>query len=197
MVQEDDEEDNDYFGIPDISDLHFQEWCDIDTLTKVNVASVLQVLLKRIKVNKVLGVNNKENIEYSSKSYDHTHRKQFLNFGAKREILSDLKVKDGLCLLLYYLDSISQVKSEYPYIYGDYDIKSSPSPNYSKFSNLVGWEDSIGKLAELPVFNSSRGTLHAIRNTHFAEVLDYFSVKRGRDIAECKDYQLNNNKINL
>ena len=76
---------------------------------------------------------------------------------------------------------IYKVKSKYP--------NKSYSENHKIFSNYAGWNEVVLGLAENNYFNSSKGTLHAVRTANCIDVLELLNWKQGKAFAEYEDYK--------
>jgi len=193
------EDDDNWFFIPNFNMIRFQEWSDIETFTTFN-KNVIYILISLIRkfdeepiIEEIGSKFNKRLICKNIPKYKKNSKLTFTNED-KEYIVSSMLTKDIYWLLKYFIDETSNIKDSYRYIYGEHNVKSEPSPNYDKFSQMIGWEDTICRLAETPVFNSNNGSLYTVRNSYFIDVLEYLNVKRGRDIVENQDYEYRQNK---
>ena len=191
------EYDDDWYFLPFVDMFTFQEWSNIETFTRFNedILYTLVTLLRRFKdtpnieergskLRKYRVCLNAPKFNYNDTSF---------RMEDKYAVISSIQTKYVYLTFKLYLEHIDDVKTQYRYIYGQHNIKSRPSPNYNEFSRLVGWEDTIGKIAETTAFNSNKGALYAVRYAYFIDVLEYLNVKRGRDIAESMDYDYREN----
>lgn len=194
------EYDDDWYFLPFVDMFTFQEWSNIETFTRFNedILYTLVVLLRKFKeepnieergskLKKYRVCLNAPKFNYNDTSF------QMVD---KYDIVSSIQTKYIYSTFKLYLEHIGTVKNCYRYIYGEHNVKSQPSPNYEEYSRLVGWEDTICRIAETTAFNSNKGALFAVRYAYFIDVLEYLNVKRGRDIAESMDYDYRENNRN-
>ncbi len=75
-----------------------------------------------------------------------------------------------------------------------YEVESAftepKKPTEEVYLRYAGWNDVVVSLSETNAFNSSKGTLHAVRNANCVEVLEFLNWKRGKSFAEYEDYKL-------
>lgn len=158
----------------------FQQWVDCENASSDNLLYPFVISLYKYKVDD----------KTCTRKYDRFHPdfKQKLNLWLSQDAWSNT------ASITSFLSSIADAKTYYPYIYGDLESSSPEAGKYMKeYFKFVKWEDTIVSIAQTPVFNSSKGTLYAVRNANVIEVLQYLNIKRGRDYAEGEDY---NNKHN-
>lgn len=159
---------------PKYHSLSFQEFVDMDNDVCVQDTPTILALLLRLD---------------KSKNYDKYHRD--LSLKDKNDFLNGISVKKSYKLLEYYTTFLKDVKETYTFLWGDHNLpKTSRTDNYEEFCKIAGWEHTICILAEKQIF----GKLSEVRNQPFFEVLSYLNIKKGAEIAEAKDYQLNQYK---
>jgi len=115
-------------------------------------------------------------------------------FNRKVAVINNSPAKGFVKLMMDYNALMQEYKDSYPYVFQSFG-SSEPSPDLDAHSEKFGWEEVIRSLAEGPaVFNSPHGTLHAVRNAHFNDVLSYLNVKKAHSLAESADYKRKTSK---
>ena len=154
----------------------FQQWVDCENATKLGLYYPFLIsLYKNKKGSKIKRV------------YDRSHpnlddiENEWLEFSAFGNINN----------IIHILNKMSEIRSMFYWIY---EVKSEFEEPLQKtqqiYNKFAGWNDVVVSLSETNAFNSSKGTLYAVRNSNCVEVLEFLNWKRGKSFAEYEDYKL-------
>lgn len=154
------------FTIRPLSKWTFQQFCDYESFDE-SIHAFLHSIIPTSDVNK----------KYDRYTYYYQENSGVLNLPAKIFIP----------LYMYLLDEVKKFKGYFKYLF-ELDLPGYPSgKNMREHYKRFKWEDTIATLAETPVFNSPKGTLHGVRTARAAEVLEYLNLKRSKNSAEYVD----------
>jgi hypothetical protein len=158
------------------SDWCFQQWVDSENATKQKLYYPFLMCLYKQK-----------NGSKTKRLYSRAHK----DFDEKEAYWLEQPAYGNINTIISVLNKMSEVRNLFYWIYearSKFTEKEKPTQKiYSEFS---GWNDVVVSLSECNAFNSSKGTLYAVRNANCVEVLEYLNWKRGKAFAEYEDYKI-------
>lgn len=157
-------------------DWTFQQWVDAENASKQHLSYPFILSLYKQKVG-----------SKSKRLYSRAHT----DFDDKQEYWFNVSAYGNINTVIGILNKISEVRKLFYWIYeAQSQFPSEDKPTQKIYNEFAGWNDVVVSLSETNAFNSSKGTLHAVRTSNCIEVLEFLNWKRGKAFAEYEDYKI-------
>ena len=162
------------------SDWSFQQWVDTENSSRLNYIYPFVLNSRKCKVidgklSKTKRVYNKGNPDFQEKLDYWENQPAEGNINTIFEVHNKIRKVRELFFWIY------EAESRFP------EKGKKTSKIYMEFA---GWNDVVVSLTETNAFNSSKGTLHAVRTANCIDVLEFLNWKQGKAFAEYEDYKL-------
>lgn len=155
---------------PSLRSISFAQFVDMENYRSMGIIPFLAVALQKDK-----------------EKYNRMHP----YFQKKVGMLTAVTAKGTVNYINKFFKEMRALKESFPVVFEGTGITGEKSPNMDKHFDTFKWEEIVRSLVEgPPVFNSSKGTLHAVRNANAIEVLEYLNIKKAFQAAEYKDMKL-------
>ena len=169
------------------TDWCFQQWVDCENATKQGMYYPFIISIRKVSKGKT-----------SKKVYDRSHP----DLDYKLSYWLKKSAKGLINTILSVIDSMSETRTQFFWVYeATSQFPDTKENKYGKiYSEFAGWNDVVVSMSQTPVFNSSKGTLYAVRNANCLDVLEYLNWQRGKSYAEYEDYksdEAKNNKMTI
>lgn len=153
----------------------FQQWVDSENSTKLGLYYPFLLSLYKNKKG-----SNKKRVY----SRAHPELDSIENEWLEQPAFGNINV------IIYILNKMSEIRNLFFWIYEAQTKFPEPLKQMQEiYNNFAGWNDVVVSLSETNAFNSSKGTLYAVRNANCVEVLEFLNWKRGKSFAEYEDYK--------
>ena len=177
MVNVEEEVESDYIWKYDkVNAWSFQQWVDCENASRQTLYYPFLIALFKQKEGSKTKV-----------AYNRSHP----DFDDKEAYWLNQTAYGNINTIVHILNEMSKVREMFYWIYEAQTAFPEKQKKTEKiYSTFAGWNDVVVSLSETNAFNSSKGTLYAVRNANCIEVLEYLNWKRGKAFAEYEDYKL-------
>ena len=155
---------------PSLRSIKFAQFVDMENYRSMGVIPFLAVALQK-----------------DGEKYNRMHP----YFQKKVGLLTNAPAKGSVNYINKFFKELNALKASFPVVFEGTGVTGEKSPNMDKHFDTFKWEEIVRSLATgEPVFNSSKGTLYAVRNANALEVLEYLNIQKAYQAAEYKDMKL-------
>lgn len=179
------ESDNEVWTYDKANDWCFQQWVDAENASKRELYHPFIIAITK----KNTSLKTQRN-----KKYDRSHP----DLDDKLDYWLNQPAEGNINTIMQVLNDMADVRSKFFWIYEFQTAYPEPmKAGATMYNNFAGWNDVVVSLSKTNAFNSSTGTLNAVRTTNCIDVLEYLNWERGKSSAEYEDYKAEEKKNQL